>query len=185
MTTFIDWLQRACERDSRVRAVLRRSLAFDPGAHPPAYPYVEPFLRDDGSAWRRSAHYLVAALWALHWRQDRSGPTMPIGRAIANHAHKHHTHEQLDKGDSSTERRFVALLDADTDQLPHRLRQMVALLKDETLDFGALLSDLLRWNAPHKPAQQQWARDFYRALAPRAAPDAPSDTATIAQGEPA
>lgn len=183
MTAFIDWLQRSCERDTRVRAVLRRSLAFDPGTHPPAYPYVEPFLQDDGSAWRRHAHYIVAALWALHWRQDRSGPDLPIGRAIAQHAEKHHTREQLGKGDSSTERRFVALLDADADQLPHRLRQMVALLKDETLDFDTLLPDLLRWNDPRKPVQQQWARDFYRALALEDASETPPDTAATAQGE--
>ncbi len=36
---------------------------------------------------------------------------------------------------TSTERRFITLLDADPDQLPNRLRQMVALLKDYNLDF--------------------------------------------------
>jgi CRISPR system Cascade subunit CasB len=185
MTAFIDWLQRSSERDTRVRAVLRRSLAFDPGTHPPAYPYVEPFLQDDDTPWRRGAHYIVGGLWALHWRQDRSGPALPIGRAIARYAQLHHTREQLDKGDSSTERRFVALLDADAGQLPHRLRQMVALLKDETLDFGALLPDLLRWHDPRKPVQQQWARDFYRAPAPEAASDTHSDTSATAQGDPA
>lgn len=185
MTTFIDWLQSCSERDTRVRAVLRRSLAFDPGIHAPAYPYVERFLPDAASAWRRNTHYLVAALWALHWREDRSGPPLGIGRAVADHARKHHA--QLDKGDSSTERRFVALLDADAEQLPHRLRQMVALLKDETLDFETLLRDLLRWNEAHKPAQQQWARDFYRALGPETTADNPSDpssgTAATHQGE--
>lgn len=189
MTAFIDWLHSCSERDTRVRAVLRRSLAFEPGTYAPAYPYVEPFLRDSASAWRRSAHYLVAALWALHWREDRSGPALPVGRAIAQYARQHHLREQLERGDSSTERRFVALLDADAEQMPHRLRQMVALLKDETLDFDTLLRDLLRWNEPHKPAQQQWARDFYRTLDAEAPADTAahtaSDTATATQGDPA
>jgi len=66
------------------------------------------------------------------------------------------------KGSTSTERRFITLLDADPDQLPHRLRQMVALLKDYNLDLEALLKGLLYWNNDQKRTQNQWARDFYR-----------------------
>lgn len=171
MSRFIEWLESANARDTRVRAVLRRGLAFEPGTYPPAFPWVEPFLADDGSGWRRAAHYLVAALWAAHWKEGRSGEPLPLGRAVAQHARQRHTREQLDSGASSTERRFVTLLDSDADQLGHRLRQMVALLKDERLDFGALLGDLLRWHAAHKPVQQQWARDYYRALRPHSVTD--------------
>ncbi|MCA9826702.1 MAG: type I-E CRISPR-associated protein Cse2/CasB, partial [Dehalococcoidia bacterium] len=74
------------------------------------------------------------------------------------------THEQLTGGASSTERRFIALLDADPEQLPHRLRQMIALLKEQAIDFDALLDDLLRWRDERKRTQNAWARDFYRAL---------------------
>lgn len=166
MTAFLDWLENLNERDTRVRAVLRRSLAFAPGAFPAAFPYVEPFLKDDSPHWRRQAHYLVAALWAAHWKEGRQGPALPIGEAAARHALTQHTREQLVKGTSSTERRFIALLDADREQLPHRLRQMVALLKEQTLDFGALLTDLLRWQDERKPTQNAWARQFYRTLNP-------------------
>lgn len=166
MSSFIDWLISANERDTRVRAVLRRSLAFEPGTYPPAYPYVESFLQDDDFGWRRTVHYLVAAVWAMHWKAGRSDPALPIGQAMARHATQHHSREQLDRGDSSTERRFVALLDADAEQLPHRLRQAIALLKDETIDFDVLLNDLLYWHAQHKPKQLMWARDFYRTLKP-------------------
>lgn len=162
MTRLIEWLESANARDPRVRAVLRRSLAFEPGTHPPAYPWVEPFIQDTDGGWRRAVHYLVAALWAMHWKQGRSTEVLSIGRAMAHQAQLRHTREQLDKGDSSTERRFVALLDADTDQLAHRLRQVVALLSDESLDFSALLADLLRWHVAHKPVQQAWARDYFR-----------------------
>ena len=68
------------------------------------------------------------------------------------------------KNVSSTEKRFITLLDADPDELPHRLRQMVALLKDCNLDFEALLAGLLSWNNDRKRTQNQWARDFYRNL---------------------
>ena len=65
---------------------------------------------------------------------------------------------------SSTEKRFVTLLDADSDQLPHRLRQVIALLKDQPIDFGALLTMLIYWNDDEKRTQNAWARDFYRNI---------------------
>jgi CRISPR system Cascade subunit CasB len=78
-----------------------------------------------------------------------------LGAACAAHA-------ASKKGSDSTERRFIALLDADRDQLPHRLRQMVALIKGFPLDWDSLLRDLLGWTVPEKPVQNRWARDFYR-----------------------
>ncbi|ENO79100.1 type I-E CRISPR-associated protein Cse2/CasB [Thauera sp. 63] len=164
MSAYLNWLEDLNKRDSRVRAVLRRSLAFDPGAFPAAYPYVEPFLKDENSHWRRQVHYVVAALWAAHWKMGRTDPAQAIGEAIARYAMLHHTSEQLRKGAFSTERRFIALLDADADELPYRLRQMVALLKEQAIDFDALLTDLLRWHAPDKRTQNLWARQFYRML---------------------
>lgn len=156
MSAYLDWLENMNQRDGRVRAVLRRSLAFDPGAFPAAYPYVEPFLNDEDSYWRRQVHYLVAALWANHWKAGREGSVQPIGKAAALH--------QLASGSASTERRFIALLDADGDELPYRLRQMIALLKEQSIDFGALLTDLQRWHSPDKRTQNLWARQFYRTL---------------------
>jgi autotransporter-associated beta strand protein len=38
----------------------------------------------------------------------------------------------------------------DGEQLPHRLRQMIALLKEQTIDFGILLEKLLYWNDDRK-----------------------------------
>ncbi|MDR3672163.1 MAG: type I-E CRISPR-associated protein Cse2/CasB [Holophaga sp.] len=156
MNGFLDWLETKGAEDNKVRAVLRRSLAFEPGKFVEAYPYVEPFVKDEASSWRREMHYLVAGLWAFHWAEGRTGPRLPLGKACAAH--------QAASGAASTERRFIALLDADPDQLPHRLRQMVALLKNFPLDFEGLLTGLLYWNDDQKRTQNQWARDFYRNL---------------------
>lgn len=156
MNGFIEWLEGLNEKDTKVRAVLRRSLAFDPGKFAPAYPYVEPFLKDEENFWRRDMFYLVAGLWASHWRVGRVGAPMSLGKACAVY------HE--DKKSTSTERRFITLLDADTDQLPHRLRQMVALLKEQSIDFSDLLNRLFYWNDDQKRTQNIWARDFYRTL---------------------
>jgi len=156
MSKFINWLEDMNRRDAKVRAVLRRSLSFAPGEYVPAFPYVEPFLSDDMTRWQREVYYLVAGLWAAHWREGRSGAPQTMGRACAIH--------QSVSGSTSTERRFVSLLDADSDQLPHRLRQMVALLSEQPLDFDALLNEVLLWNSYQKRTQYAWARDFYRNL---------------------
>jgi CRISPR system Cascade subunit CasB len=156
MNGFIDWLEGLNEKDNKVRAMLRRSLAFDPGAFVPAYPYVEPFLKGEDNPWRRKMCYLVAGLWAAHWREGRNGVMLPIGKACADY--------QTASGSTSTERRFINLLDADIDQLPHRLRQMIALLKEQNTDFEALLKGLLYWNDDQKRTQNAWARDFYRNI---------------------
>ena len=156
MSRFIEWLEGMNAKDTKMRAVLRRSLAFDPGGFPSAYPYVEPFVKDGDNTWRREMLYLVAGLWAAHWREGRSEGSMSIGKACAAY--------QTASRSTSTERRFIALLDADPDQLPHRLRQVIALLNDQAIDFEALLTGLLYWNNHQKRTQNAWARDFYRNL---------------------
>jgi CRISPR system Cascade subunit CasB len=153
---FIGWLEKLNANDTMVRAALRRSLAFDPGRFVLAYPYVEPFVKNENDPWRREVHYLVAGLWADHWREGRNGQPMSLGSACAAH--------QAASGSNSTERRFINLLDSDPDQLPHRLRQMIALLKDQAIDYDDLLKRLLYWNDDQKRTQNAWARDFYRNM---------------------
>jgi CRISPR system Cascade subunit CasB len=166
MSKFIEWLESLNEKDSKVRAVLRRSLAFDPGGYVPAFPYVEPFLKDGDSDWRREVHYLVAGLWAMHWREGRNGQLMPIGEACAifDKEKRSKMNAEDQRKLTSTEKRFINMLDADADQLPYRLRQMVALLKDHQIDFEHLLQGLLYWDSRKKGTQNTWARNYYRHL---------------------
>lgn len=156
MNGFIEWLEDLNEKDTKVRAVLRRSLAFGPGLYVPAYPYVESFLKSEDNGWRREVFYLVAGLWAAHRRERTKGVPLSLGRACAAY--------QAASGSTSTESRFIALLDADQDQLPHRLRQMISLLKEQDIDFDDLLKKLLYWNDDQKSSQTNWAREFYRNL---------------------
>ena len=166
MSAFIKWLEARRVEDPRIRADLKRSLSFDPGAHVPAFRWVEPFLQGDCTLWRRKAHYLVAGLWALHGDQDGLG--QKIGTATARH--------QIQFNSTSMEGRFMALLDADEDQLPNRLRQMVSLLKEQPLDFEALLEGILRWRSDSKWTQNEWARDFYHTLHIQDGPTADSNS---------
>lgn len=154
MSSFIQWLEDLNGKDNRVRAVLRRSLAFAPGMYVPAYPYVEPFVKEEHDSGRREMFYLVAGLWAAHWREGRIGAPKTIGKACAEYREA--------SGSASTEHRFVNLLDSDPEQLPHRLRQVMALLKEHKIDFDHLLKGLLYWKDDRKRTQNNWARDFYR-----------------------
>lgn len=168
MSEFIEWLEDMNERDTKVRAVLRRSLAFDPGTHIPAYPYVEPFLKGEEDGWRRQMHYIVSGLWAAHWRDGQIDAKVKLAVAIAQHDLERRKSLSADdrRKPTSTEKRFITLLDADEEQLPHRLRQMVALLKEYPVDFQTLLVDLLRWRFEDTDVQMKWARDYYRTLTP-------------------
>lgn len=171
MSVFITWLESLSAKDTKVRAVLRRSLAFDPGKFVEAYPYVEPFVKNETLSWRREMHYLVAGLWASHWVEGRTGTALSIGKACAAH--------QTASGVTNTERRFIALLDADSEQLPHRLRQMAALLKEYSLDYENILTGLLHWHDDQRRTQNQWARDFYRNL------ETPAENPTLPSKETA
>ncbi len=166
MSGFIEWLEGLNEKDSKARAELRRSLAFDPGTFIRAFPYVEPFVKDKDNSWRREMHYLVAGLWAAHWRESQGGQPMPFGKACAvfdSEKRKKMSLEDLRKT-TSWETRLVTLVEAECVQLPHRLRQMVALLKEQAIDFNALLTGLLYWNDDQKCTQNAWARDFYKNM---------------------
>lgn len=155
--SLIAQLELRAGEDSAVRAVLRKSLAFPAGTHVMAFPYVEPFLPRDAKGWVRESRYLVAGLWALHWRPDRRGVTVSLPVACA-------LHQRL-KESTSLERRFLNLLDADREALPHHLRQVITLLKDHPIDFEKLMGGVLHWNSERRWVQRSWAQEFYRTLA--------------------
>lgn len=183
---FMQYLRRRSEPADLAK--LRRALG-DPGQE--VIPVVEGFLgriqdeRED--RWERTCYYLVAGLWALtvssseleqlrrqpeeepetgqaEKKPVEAGYRRTLGHAIAQ------LYLARDQP-KSLEQRFIALLDADEEQLPYRIRQMVQLLKSEEgirIYWSELLRDLLAWNSERKPVQQKWARAFYRTLAKEA-----------------
>lgn len=180
---FMQYLRRRSEPADL--AQMRRAIA-DPGAE--VVPVVEGFLgriqdeRED--CWERICYYLVAGLWATtvsssELEQFRKNPEeepevsqseesdaskgyrRTLGHAIAQ------LYLERDQA-KSIEQRFIALLDADEEQLPYRIRQMVQLLKAEEgirIYWSELLRDLLAWKREHRPVQRKWARAFYRTVA--------------------
>lgn len=178
--SFIAYLSGLKERDRGALAQLKRSLGFAPGAYPPAYPYVERFVGPERHAddpWRK-ALYLAAGLFAFQPKQQEG---VSFATAFGKLGRIRES--------TSIEQRFIALLGAEPESLPHFLRQAVSLLAadDSGLDFARLLDDLARWLRPHDfegrdRLRQQWARDFYRTYdadaKSSAAPSIPTDTET-------
>jgi len=165
--SFIAHLIGLKDRERAAFAHLKRSLGFNPGAYPPAYPYVERFVGADKRADdpRRKALYLCAGLFAFH-------PAHHEGTSFA--AALGQTGRSRDSG--SIEQRFIALLGAEPESLPPLLRQSIALLATDGIgcDYIRLLDDLSRWFDPWNPEardhlRQRWARDFYRAYDPQTA----------------
>jgi len=176
--SFVQHLQRLATRDRGAIAALRRSLGFEPGAYPPAYPAVERFAaQGPDSETQRQALYLCAGLFALH-------PLHANGRPLAGALGQ----AMQQRGSDSIEKRFIALLAADPEGLPSHLRQAVSLLAADQLliDYAELLADLgrllQRWNEEQRDrVRQRWARAFYRAAEPQQASTDEASTPDQAQ----
>jgi CRISPR system Cascade subunit CasB len=159
---FIVYLAQLSERDRGALATLRRSLAFDPGAHPPSYPFVERFVGADKHAndpWRKGL-YLTAGLYALHPQHQAE---TSLASALARLG--------VDRNSGSVEQRFIALLGAEPEHLAQMLRPVVTLLASDGrgFDYVRLLVDTAQWLRPfdlegRDRLRQRWARDFYRTL---------------------
>jgi CRISPR system Cascade subunit CasB len=152
---FFDYLNRRAEADTSVMAILKRSAAQDPGMFPPVYSVVEPFVGGFHEGDRRLV-YLVAGLWALAARKGEGAP-LSLAEAFRRLA-------AASEASKSIEARFVALLDADADELGWRLRHAVTLVasKGIAIDWPRLLQDLFKWQWGSRPIQRNWARIFWR-----------------------
>lgn len=173
--SFITHLIGLKDRERGALAHLKRSLGFDPGAYPPAYPYVERFVGADKHADdpRRKALYLTAGLFAFHpLHREGTSFAAALGRVGQQ------------RGSASIEQRFIALLGAEPESLPAMLRQSISLLAADGVgcDYARLLDELARWFDPWNQEardrlRQRWARDFYRAYDPHAASSDDADAA--------
>jgi CRISPR system Cascade subunit CasB len=114
-------------------------------------------------------YYLVASLFALYPES-----TWPPGQGRDNQRNLGASFARLEqapnqgrreneKQTSSVERRFVALLNSDSEDLHIHLRQGIGLLKakDIPVDWAILLGDLRWWDSDSRAVQRRWARAFW------------------------
>jgi CRISPR system Cascade subunit CasB len=132
-----------------------------------AFPFVERFtinlkednLKEDNlKEERRKLYFLVAGLFATHPESSKD-PKENLGRTLKR--------LYIDQGEApSTEKRFLALLEADDNQLPEHLRHLVNLLKSKGLavNWQRLLQDLINRQYDQDETKKRWAQSFYRPL---------------------
>jgi len=140
-------------------AALRRGLGRPPGTVPEMHPHVQPFLAADGlKGWREDCCYIVAALLASHpdlGGRGNLGDTMRrLSEAVAG--------KPGERADS-VERRFIALLKADREDLFGHLRHAVSLAKakEVPVNYDRLLRDIRNWDSDQRWVQRNWARAFW------------------------
>src|SRR5205085_1234501 len=73
------------------------------------------------------------------------------------------------------ERRFVALLAADREDVDDHLRAALGLLRqhDVPVNWLELLRDLGDWKRPERDVQRRWARSFWGSTSPDPSATAP------------
>lgn len=159
-------LSRLAEREDRASlAALRRSLGrelADPAEAAAVFYRILPPVPE----WAERDYWLAAGLFALH----------PVGRASDEEAERSRPlatelHDILAREPDARpglERRFVALLDADREQLDVMLRSVIQLLRQhaQPLDYAQLVRDLRGWDSWWRNVQRRWARAFWRVDKP-------------------
>ena len=147
---------------------LRRGLGRAPGATPQMYPYVAPYLPPEARPEEEDAYFLIAALFAWHqidWApgEGRKGVETNFGASFRWLADT--------MGSEGIERRFVALLGAQREDLPEHLRHAVGLLRSKgiAVNWVQLLRDVLRWEQAERVVQSAWARTYWQASGPTGA----------------
>lgn len=154
--SFIGFLEGILKRDDRaVLAHLRKGLGKPPGSTIEMFPYVARFVQRNYRG-DENAYFLVASLFALYptysWKAEDTG-NRNVGRSLA----------LMKEKSESIERRFVALLNSDEEDLPNHLRQIISLLKseDKPINWLQLLKDIKSWSHETKYVQRNWAKGFW------------------------
>ena len=148
--------------DRATLAVLRRAVGRRPGEVVEACRVVDPFLPLRVSRREEWAAYVTATIMALHplhARKTDGRRSAGFGRSLRRIRFR-----DLEE-DVGVERRFIALLSADGEQMVVHLRGLVVLLHDraveEPLDFIQLYRDLLDWDREDRRVQRDWAAGFW------------------------
>jgi CRISPR type I-E-associated protein CasB/Cse2 len=156
----LHWLAQSAtagEGASRARLARLRTAVGRRGVAPLAYREIGDALTGVPSD-ERDAYLTVASLFAVH--AAKSDRPWLIARGASLGASCRQARRD---GSVSMDLRFAALLDARREDLPYRLRQVVALLAahDVGVRYDVLLGDILRWTEPGREVQRRWAESYW------------------------
>ena len=152
-------LEDLAKRDDRgALAALRRGLGQPPGTVAEMHPHVVPYIAGDRFGWPEQCCYIVAALFASHSKPGGRGNQGDTFRELSTAASGKATERS-----ESVERRFVAMLKANREDLFNHLRHAVSLArsKEIAIDFHRLLTDIRNWDSDQRWVQRNWARSFW------------------------
>lgn len=155
---FIMYLTSLNKEDDRgALATLRRGIAGNPLEDLNLRRYIARRVPDEvRDTPREGVYYLVAALYGFH----------PISTDTGNFGDAMRQVSQARQDPEAAERRFTVLLTTRLVDLNAPLRQAVMMVHQQeppiAINWGTLLTDLLRWDAPEKWSQRAWANSFWR-----------------------
>ena len=156
---FINHLELLVKNKNRAAlAHLRSGLRRKDSRSMEMYPVIGRFLAEKPNRHYENAVFIVAALFAYY--PDAKTNHGNLGASLR---------ELSEKSESkSIEKRFVALLNAEVDELPDYLRQIVGLLKSKEIavNWEQLFKDIRYWeandeNSKYESVRKKWARSFW------------------------
>jgi CRISPR system Cascade subunit CasB len=162
------------------------------------HPHAWPLAKDDGarsrSPWTQNFGNSISHLVAELSRNQRGAPSVATSgppAAPADSEERAASTSSQPRPQPGVERRFVALLAADRDDVDAHLRAAVGLLRqhDVPVNWLQLLRDLGAWERPDRDVQRRWARSFWGSTSPDPSATAPlsgtpgSDQATDSESD--
>jgi CRISPR system Cascade subunit CasB len=146
-------------------ASLRRGMGQPRGAVLEASRVVQRLLDDDTPLSVEETLYVIAPLFAFHRLPYTGEPRDNIGD------HFRALFDENEDPPRNVERRFIALLASEPDDLPDALRQAVSLLKskDVPVNWRRLFRDVQQWlnrsaagGEQRQAVRLRWSRQFWR-----------------------
>ncbi len=176
---FVAWLRRLDREDDRAAlAKLRRSLV-NFGDDFSAYAVLGGALPAGLPEWKLEDYVLVAGLSAMH--RDWADDDRSLGNSL-----RRLRHALSDAGEGSLDLLFTALLNAEREELPVRLRHVITRLaaKEIAIDYARLLEDLGGWQHPRRFVQRKWAHDYWVGERPHGNAEQPDNETADTLAEP-
>ncbi len=142
---------KGLEKDRAALAHLRRGLGKPPKTAMEMFPYLGQFLSFETKPRYENAVFIIAALFAYY--PDAPPNVGNLGASL----------RQLNDDSKSIEKRFVALLNAEAEDLPYYLRQIIGLLraKEIAVNWQLLFEGVQFWGNDNRRVQRDWARSFW------------------------
>jgi len=155
------------DKNRAALAHLRSGLRRKDSRSMEMYPVIGRFLSEKPNRNYENAVFIVAALFAYY--PDAKTNAGNLGASLKELKNKEKKQNpQEDSKSNPIEKRLVALLNAEADELPDYLRQIIGLLKSKEIpvNWQQLFKDVQYWetndeNSKYESVQKKWARSFW------------------------